>query len=66
MTRSVEVGLLPPVCAMDFEVARARLEDVEVGFGEQQNNFAATVARRQLLELCVRIADQFGHEVRRG
>lgn len=52
------------VRAEDFEVAKARLEDCHPGFAQNQNNFAATVARRELLELCVRIADQFGSEIR--
>jgi hypothetical protein len=34
--------------------------------GIQQNNVEATAARRQLLELCVAIADEYGHEVRHG
>lgn len=68
MSHSVEEIASPPR-ASDADMYRLldlHLNWAERHLSEMQNNFEATVQRRRVLERCVRIADQYGHEVRHG
>jgi hypothetical protein len=55
-----------PAEAKAYGTASAELEWVMRRIGEPCNNFAVTRERRKLIELCVAIADEHGHEVRHG
>jgi hypothetical protein len=65
VTCSVEASVaFRPAVARAYEAAAAELEWVMRTLGTQQENPAATAARRKLIELCVRVADKYGSEVR--
>jgi len=56
----------PAVQWLTFHAAAISLDKARDYLPLMQNDFSATAARRALIELCVRIADEYGHEVRHG
>lgn len=63
--RSVEVSA-PLASWAAYRCLAQDLEEILPDLRRNQNSFALSAARRKVLELCVRIADEYGHEVRHG
>ena len=53
----------PAVQWLTFRAAAISLDTAREYLPLMQNDFEATAARRALIETCVKVADEYGHEV---